>query len=148
LDEDDLTRKSVVLLRMFEKLSRRTTTGLSVVPDKTLLQSPKLKIAKTIVEWLEAQGYSITLNRSHWSGYIKFALSQIPGLFFPQLKNPLLFSRYCSQASFRMPKPKAQRTAKELESIYSRCLRPDLRNLAAKQMLGLSETRLQGLLGE
>ena len=130
---------------MFEKLVRTRVTGYAVVPAEELLKSPKFATAKTLVTWLEKQGYHIALNRSHWQGYLKFAFAQMPSLFIGQLKNPVLFRRYCAQASFRMPAP-ASKEVSRLHDIYSHVLRPELRGLAARQMLGISETNLRNVL--
>lgn len=147
LTADDHTRKAIVLLRVFEKTIRTRVTGYAIVPPEELLKSPKLATAKTLVTWLEEQGYNITLNRLHWQGYLKFAFAQMPSLFLGQLKNPMLFRRYCAQASFRMPPPPSK-TAARLNDIYSHVLRPELRGLAARQMLGISETNLRNVLGD
>ncbi len=147
LNSDDHTRKAIVLLRVFEKIVRSRVTGYAVVPTEDLLKSPKLAVAKTLVTWLEEQGYNITLNRSHWQGYLKFAHDQMPTLFLGQLKNPVLFRRYCAQASFRMPAPKSK-SVNRLNDIYAHVLRPELRSVAARQMLGISETNLHEALGD
>lgn len=143
LDEDEKTRRAIVLLRVFESTTKKKISGLRAVPPAELLSSPKFATARTITKWLEDRGYQITLNRSHWQGYIKFALKQMPCLFFAQLMNPMLFERYCSQASFRLPRPPAKRDATQLSNLYGRVLRRELTDLASLQVLGISQTRLE-----
>lgn len=140
LNEDAETRKAILVLRTFERIVRKRVSGYSAVPAADILKSAKFATAKTLVAWLEENGYKITLNRSHWQGYIKFAASQKPSLFIGQLKNPLLFARYCSQASFRVPAPKPQRSVDRLIGIYNKVLSPELSDLKFREALGLTET--------
>lgn len=140
LSDDD--RKALLILRTFEKVMRNRITGYSVLTDETVTSTPRFRQAKAVVVWLEKRGYKITLNWAHWQGYIRYAVQENPAIFVGQLNNPVLFKRYCSQASFRVQTPVPGRSSGELAALYRRILSPGIRGDAAIELLGLSEFQI------
>lgn len=116
--------------------------GYKAVPtdDPSVVDTSIFKTFVTVAEWITQQGWDVTWKQSHWVGYIAHVFQKFkPAIPQPgQLKNIVLLKEYCNSAANIVPEgiPEAQ-----LEQIYERILRPELRgSMKLQQNIGVKRS--------
>lgn len=123
-----LDRKAYVFMLAYQKARRQTQGGFSVgyvLEPEIILKSP-FKQCRTVVKWLEKEGWKITWKEVHWQGYLKHAFKEMaPTVPMPgQLRNWRLLRGYLGTHAENTTAP--IRSKKELHDLYRKVLRPEL----------------------
>lgn len=126
LSEED--RKAAVFMLAYQKARREVQGGYRLAPTfgPEIMLRPVFKQCRTVMRWLEKEGWKITWREVHWRGYLKHCFeSMAPTVPHPgQLRNMRLLRSYLSTVGDN--KPKHVRSALELHNLYNRVLRPEI----------------------
>jgi hypothetical protein len=136
-DLEDSDRRVLLLAHAYERARQKQKQfGYKIfrVEGLEILKTPQFKQLRTVTKWLESHGWKITWASYHWQGYVDFVFRWMaPAIPMPgQLKNKRLFGEYIkSQPASGESRAPARYSWKELEDLYARKLRPELRNRGA-----------------
>jgi hypothetical protein len=139
----ELDGRTVVLIRAYEKARRDFGHAgyKCLVQDGDHLEvKPQIwKTFQTVLQWLLSKGFRITWKESAWEGYVRYVFQDLsPTVPQPgQLKNEVLLKRYLAglSATEEIPAPEPIRSPDEVEALYQRILRPEVRNDHTLQVL-------------
>lgn len=109
---------------------------------KDFLKTPVFKQFRTVVRWLDSLGWQISWREVHWQGFLRYVFTEFdPSIPQPgQLRNKMLLARYIKSSPTEAGKPR--RTAKELEEVYQRVVRPEIsRSATMMTILGLKRIK-------
>ena len=99
-----------------------------------VLKTRRFSELRTIVSWLMENGWKVTWAEFHWQGYVEFAFQWMkPTIPMPgQLRNKRLLGEYIkSQPTNVEARAPARYSWEELKALYTRKLRPEIRNRGA-----------------
>ena len=134
--EDD-QRRALLLAHAYQRTRRRHNQfGYSVFRDvgPELVKTPVFKQFVTVTKWLMSNGWRVTWEEVHWQGYVEFVFQWMkPTIPMPgQLRNKRLLGEYIkSQPANAEARAPARYSWEELEALYARKLRPEIRNRGA-----------------
>lgn len=140
-DLNDAERKALLIMKSYEDVRRKGgQVGYKCFPSddpETFYESALFKQFVTVSEWITEQGWDVTWKQSNWMGYISHVFQKFkPAVPQPgQLKNIVLLKEYCNSAANIVPDGMP---AHELEQLYERIIRPELRgNMKLQQNIGI-----------
>lgn len=134
---DEHARRAFLLLKAYEEARRASGHGgytAVKVWNESVVEMPIFKQFMTVVSWLDSQGWKVTREECHWSGYVKYVFFYLapiipqPG----QMKNKMILEKYVKSSA--MIEPACLPRAK-LNEIYDRVIRSDLKVVTRKAVI-------------
>lgn len=120
-------RKAYVFMLAYQKARRAVQGGFTLgsVMEPEIVLKPTFKQCRTVVTWLEKQGWKITWREVHWQGYLKHAFaSMAPTVPLPgQLRNWRLLRAYLASVPDQVVPARSER---EMHDLYQKVLRPEI----------------------
>lgn len=133
----DLERRALLLAHAYQKIRRKHQQfGYRVFKEEgpELVKTPQFKQFLTVTKWLMSNGWRVTWSEFHWQGYVEFTFRWMdPTIPMPgQLRNKRLLGEYIkSQPQNVEARAPARYSWKELEALYAKKMRPEIRNRGA-----------------
>lgn len=129
-----IDRKALVLVRLYEEARQKNGQfGYKVVREwnSQVLNSVQFKQGLTVTKWLKSNDVELSWSDTFLSGFINYAFKalnpHIPHI--GQLKNKKLLREFLRSLPEQESAP--QRDVESLEGLYSRVIRPELRQRAS-----------------
>lgn len=131
LNPSELTEqegRAWIFLRHFDEVKEIAFPGYFVRRnlDREFVDSFLFRQAVKTIEWLTAELVQVGINTSVWRDYTNFAIIEVGVDIQPaQLRSHPLLKRYLSRTDVQKAPP--GRSAEEMEEIYRKIVRPELR---------------------
>ena len=125
---DEISRKALLAAHAYAELRKAKQRGYRIdIGNPEILTKPVFKQFKTVVKWLEEQGWNIAWTPEHWQGYFRFVFENSQTTPQPgQLKNKMLLKQYMT--SIPDTDPGKAMDEKALQEMYQKKLRPEIRD--------------------
>lgn len=132
-----LDKRVLVFIHCYENIRRKQCQfGYKVfrVQDVSIIDKPVFKQGRTVVSWLDKQGWTISWNTKHWLGYVKFVFKELNPTVpqIGQLKNQVLLKHYILSSPNLFQKHVPIDT---LEKLYQGVVRSDITKHASLMFL-------------
>lgn len=129
-DLPEIDRRTLVFIRVYEKArQQRGQFGYRAFREhcQENVNTPFFKQCRTVVTWLDAGGWTISWTEIAWRGYVEYVFREMKRVPLPgQLKNKMMLSHYVKSAPVKVAY--YERTDAEMEAIYAKAIRPELRD--------------------